>query len=149
MSLRDWLMDKRIERQTRDPKEKLKFTRVSFAFWCVFMLVWGYLYMEDIMRGGIGEDVFYYMFLLLIPMLIMSFKNAFVKGFAKTWYLPIVYGMGIYFSVILGTIVSTSVAFVSLYARLRAFGRYDLWIWMAPSVLGVLLGSFCGLFKRK
>ncbi len=150
MSLSDWLLEKKIERQTRDPEVKLKFTRVSYLFWCIAIFVWGYLLTEDIMNGvsQVSDYVFYVLFIAMIPMFIMSFKHAFIRGIAKAWYLPIIYALGLYVCVVAAMFFYTIVNYLGFYVYPTEFIQFVLY-WFAAAALGVIVGSVCRLFRRR
>ena len=81
MSLSDWLLEKKIERQTRDPEVKLKRTRISYFLWCIAIFLCGFIFTDDVFSGAseFSDYVMLGLFLCMIPLFIMSFKHSFIR----------------------------------------------------------------------
>ena len=150
MSLSDWLLEKKIERQTRDPEVKLKRTRISYFLWCIAIFLWGFIFTDDVFSGAseFSDYVMLGLFLCMIPLFIMSFKHSFIRGIAKTWYLPILYAGGLYICSVAGMFAYTVVNFLGYYIAPAAMLDFFVY-WFVAGAAGSILGAVCSLFKRK
>jgi hypothetical protein len=150
MSLSDWLLEKKIERETRDPEERLKFTRISYFLWCIAIVVWGYMFAEDVMGGAERFHIYVTaaFFLSVLSLFIMSFKHAFIRGIAKAWYLPLLYALGLYVCAVMAMFFYTVINFLGFYLDPVSMLEFFFY-WFISSVLGIALGAFFRIFRRR
>lgn len=108
------------------------------------------MFAQDVLGGAERFHIYVTaaFFVSVISLFIMSFKHAFFRGLRKTWYLPILYAFGLYTCAVLAMFFYTVINFLHFY--LDPVAMLDFFVyWLVPAVLGVALGSFCRIFKRK
>ena len=146
--------DKKQMKKSKDKREK-KIKKVkrstTIFYWMIWlMMVAAFMILGNGSYENTDEISACILIISMIGMLILGWKNAYHRGLRETILLPVKYGLGIVLLTVVvifpndGDVIYRIIHSPDIQANMGIVSG----LWAGSALIGVLLGSFFGLFKR-